>query len=183
MLQAYVDDSVKHVDQNGKRERHVLFLAGYVQSAEKWAAFSHDWAEELARHPKIEYLHMVEAAGLRGEFHGVTEDERNRRLTRFAEIVSRSKPWSFDVAIDIKEYHEIMVDSVMYPWQSPYLVAYIGVVMLVSGLLERANHSSSVDFYFDDIEVMKRASDFVYLKLKEGFIFSHTVNIQTIPCV
>ena len=55
MLQAYVDDSAS--DQGDQR----LFLAGYINAADRWIRSSDAWAEVLRDPPAIGYLKMSEA--------------------------------------------------------------------------------------------------------------------------
>jgi len=45
-------------------------MAGYLNRANEWRLFDDAWAEELSAKPSIEYLKMVEANGLRGQFGG-----------------------------------------------------------------------------------------------------------------
>ena len=64
VLQAYVDDSKKHL---GRRE---LFLAGFVNTAENWIQFSNDWRKALEEGKPIKYFKAAEASCLRGQFGG-----------------------------------------------------------------------------------------------------------------
>lgn len=55
VFQAFVDDSAS--DEGEAR----LFLAGYINAADKWGLFSDAWQEQLSNPPAIEYFKMSEA--------------------------------------------------------------------------------------------------------------------------
>lgn len=63
-LQGFIDDSGEQDDPSGP----VIVLAGFIATAERWAAFSDNRQAALDAKPPIAYFKMVEAARLRGEF-------------------------------------------------------------------------------------------------------------------
>jgi hypothetical protein len=74
VLRAYIDDS--HTVQTA------FVLAGYIATAENWAAFSDDWQEVLDMPPRLERFKMADA-------HGTWSDEQwNARLPMFIELSS-----------------------------------------------------------------------------------------------
>ena len=101
-LQAYVDDSAK---QTGDRR---LFLAGYINTADKWIRFSDVWQEELQRAPAINYLKMSEANCLGGQFRGWSIKARDEKLKGLARLIRHFKPASIHSSVSRAEVDEIM---------------------------------------------------------------------------
>lgn len=73
MLQAYIDESFSN-------ESSIYAMAGFIASAEKWAAFSDEWSQFLDMGPSIEHFKMNDAMKLVGEFRGWREGSRDEKL-------------------------------------------------------------------------------------------------------
>jgi hypothetical protein len=142
MLQAYIDDSASELGD--KR----LFLAGYVGSAPLWARFSDAWERELSAHPPIEYLHMVEAQNLRGQFEGWSEADRDKKVLAMANIVPAHVIRSVQVSVSRSEYDRIIRPIAPYNLQNPY---FIGVLFTLSRALhDTLEDAPTIDFIFDE---------------------------------
>jgi hypothetical protein len=73
MLQAYMDESYSYGPD-------VYAVAGFVSTAERWAAFSNEWQQLLAMTPRIRRFKMSEAMSLHGEFDGWRAEARDEKL-------------------------------------------------------------------------------------------------------
>jgi hypothetical protein len=96
MLQAYVDDST--CDEGDKR----LFLAAYINTADKWIRFSDAWQEELDSTPSVDYLKMSEAYNLSGEFkkfRNLPPCARDEKLAGLARVIRHFSPVSVHSSI------------------------------------------------------------------------------------
>jgi hypothetical protein len=144
MLQAFIDDSAS--ESGDKR----LFLAGYVNTAERWALFSDAWDRELRSHPAINHFHMVEAWNLSGEFRGWSEEERNKKLLKLAALVGAYRPWSIECSVSRDEYWNIIRPVAPYGLGNPYLACFQGVIFSLARLHHSMGASVPVDFIFDE---------------------------------
>lgn len=61
-LEVYVDDS------GSEPQGEIFFLAGFISTVERWAAFSNEWDSALGLHPTLDYFKMSEAAGFWEQF-------------------------------------------------------------------------------------------------------------------
>lgn len=146
ILQAYVDDSSSHVGD--KR----LFLAGYINSAERWIEFSQQWESALHSHPRISHLHMVEAQNLRGEFRGWSEDARDQKVLALARVIRGSNPWSIECSVSRDEYARILEPVSPAPLKSPYFSCFWGIIDTAARYHRSLGIDGvpPVDFIFDD---------------------------------
>lgn len=158
VLQAFIDESV---DDSG-----VLVLAGYIASAEEWAAFSREWEK------------MLPAGTLndRGEYHFKMSEmalspERMSRLPGFHTIINKHVRLSVACAIreaDIQraasrlrfaEAPAVKLQHLTDPWFLCFLF------LMNTFHKERALHpelfnlDEPVDFYFDDTSVKHAVLD------------------------
>ncbi|HAH64115.1 MAG TPA: hypothetical protein DCL72_01260 [Rhizobiales bacterium] len=83
MLQLFSDDSGKLKDSA------VCVLAGYLSTAERWAAFADEWAAALSQPPATRYFKMKEAMRLKDEFLGFDEKQRDDRVRTLVGIITR----------------------------------------------------------------------------------------------
>lgn len=126
MLQCFVDDSIC---KTGDRR---LFLAGYIQSAEEWIAFSEQWDAALNEHPKIGYFKMSEAHARRGEFKSFSVAQKTAKVFRLAEIIEKFDPSSYHTSISIRDFNRILKPFAPYPFESPYSLLFQGIVLGVA---------------------------------------------------
>lgn len=143
-LQAVTDDSVA---QSGDRR---LYLAGYLNVADRWARFADAWAEELRETPSIGYLKMVEAQNLRGEFKGWSAEQRDAKLASMARIIRHFKPVSFEVSVSTKEFDRLVKPYAPYGLKTPYFPCIFAVTSSVAQLTSRGGSSPPIDFIFDE---------------------------------
>jgi hypothetical protein len=100
MLQIYVDDS-------GDAGSTAAFMAGFLSTAERWAAFSDDWKAVLDERPTLKYLKMSEAAACKGEFYGWASERRDDRMGKFVAAIKKHVDYGVVSAIRAKDFREI----------------------------------------------------------------------------
>ncbi len=157
MLQAYVDESVGD---------GIYAMAGYIASAEQWAAFSDEWRQFLEMSPKIDYFKFSEAMHLSGEFQDWREEARDEKLSLLYKVIGAHAAAFVAVGIKIDEHKEIFGSRVIpRAWRSPYHL------LLYSMISELARHQNElyldgpIDFIFDE-QVMEEGQ--IYQRW-EGF--------------
>lgn len=124
-------------------------MAGYINTAENWMRFAEDWQNELRWPRSIDYLHMVEANALRGEFGGWGRRQRDKKLGRLSEVIRRYRPESFQWSIDRQDYLDLIEPHRPRGVSSPHYLATFGVVAMVTKYLASRNVQAKVDFIFD----------------------------------
>lgn len=142
-IHAYIDDSVSQV---GKRR---LFMAGFMNRAEAWALFADAWAEELKAHPKIEYLKMAEAQGLKGQFKGWRREDVDEKLRGLARVISHFKPVSFEFTVDCEDYIRIVKPASPRGLGNPYFSCSLAVISGLSRAVAQHKGKTPIKFIFD----------------------------------
>jgi hypothetical protein len=100
-IQAWIDDS------GAKGQGGYLVLGGLIGVAEEWAAFSDEWARQLAAHPTLRYLSTSDAAIFGGQFRNWPVWQRDTKIRRLAATV---KDFDFTLifcAVDLAAYDEL----------------------------------------------------------------------------
>lgn len=143
ILQAYIDDSASDLDDQ------MLFLAGYLNRADKWALFSDAWAEEMAASPKISYLKMAEANSLRGEFHDWKVEHRDEKLRGLSRVIRHFRPFSFQFSVSRKTYLSQVKPNAPRGFGKAHFAATFGVVATLSRYLAQQGVRIPVHFIFD----------------------------------
>ena len=82
-LQVFADDSSD--DNSG-----IVVLAGYVAPQKVWDEFSPRWAAACSAPKGIRYFKMNDARGLKNQFEGWSEGERDDKVTKLAQVI-----WDF----------------------------------------------------------------------------------------
>lgn len=143
-LQAYIDDSASDI---GDRR---YYLAGLINTADKWADFSDEWAAELASQPAISYFRNVEAQNYRGPFKGWTRKQRVYKLERLASVAARYRPWTFEVSLNRREFDRIYKPNTLHALSHPFQICFVLVMEIVARLHETEKFEVPVDFIFDE---------------------------------
>lgn len=162
-LQAYVDDSAS---ETGDRR---LFLAGYINTADKWIRFSDAWQEQLQASPSITYLKMKEANSLRGQFRGWTEPDRDEKLKGLARVIRHFRPASIHASVSRSEVEAIIKPVAPYGFSSPYFHCFQAIMIsLAYSQLERTGLRVPIDFIFDDQEGLGEEARLLYQLIREA---------------
>lgn len=161
-VQAYVDDSKSEVGEQR------LVLAGYINTAEKWARFSDAWWLELRRPPSIEYMKMVEANGLRGQFAGWSATDRDNKVADLARILRHWAPVSIHASISQKRVKEVLQPIAPHVMTSAY--SYCFTALMIPLAIMQANDPRlmqvPIDFMFDEQEGLGEETKFLYQAIR-----------------
>lgn len=144
ILQAFIDDSAS---EEGIRN---YLLAGYVLDAQSWISFSDDWDSVLRASPKIDYLHMVEANGLRGQFGGWTSKDRDKKVIDLGKVIEKHQPHSIEISVSQNEMAKYYNPSAPYAFQNPYFLCFYGVILGLGRIHKLLGIDAPVDFVFDE---------------------------------
>ncbi|MDJ0642541.1 MAG: DUF3800 domain-containing protein [Erythrobacter sp.] len=141
-LQFYIDDS-------GKNDPPVFVLAGFVASVERWLEFSAAWSSALEESPSIAHFKMVEANRRKGEFAGISKNDRDKKLRRLAEIVRDHVEFGISIAIPHADYKRVFENQLMKSYDTPYVLAHNLMMNRVDKVLNEIGNADEVDVIFD----------------------------------
>ena len=169
-LHAFVDDSSSDV---GDRR---LFLAAYINGAEQWLAFGHEWRAVLEEPPKLGYLKMAEAQNLSGQFRGWSPAERDAKVLRLGKVIAAHRPWSVHCSISRADYTRIVAPVAPFPLKQPYFSCFWGIIRTAADYhlqLDRSRPLDTlpvppVDYVFDEQGGLGTDAALWYRWLKEG---------------
>lgn len=142
-LRAFTDDSAS---EKGDLR---LFMAGYLNRAEKWALFSEAWDEELRASPSIEYLKMSEAQHLKDQFKGWSSPQRDEKLRGLARVIRHFKPVSFEFSIDREEFYRVVKPVSPRGLGNPHFTACMAIVWNVARFSAQQGGNIPIEFIFD----------------------------------
>jgi len=145
IIQAFIDDSGNSTSHGNP----VFVLAGYISSADRWAAFSDEWEAECDREPKVRNFKMAHAYGFRGGFYGWPREERDARLKRLAEIVQRHAVLRIQTAMAWDDYNDVLRGNMPGIAESPYIWLMWKLLVDLSEWQEARGLNQRVDFIFD----------------------------------
>ncbi|APH74422.1 hypothetical protein BSQ44_05375 [Aquibium oceanicum] len=162
---AFIDDSGSEI---GDRR---LFLAGYLNRTDQWALFADAWKEELNAAPSIEYLHMVEAGQLRGQFarrHGWNEEKREEKLNGLARVIRHFEPVSFQMSIDRSHFYNVLAPVSPRGLANPYFTSCSALVAKLAQEAARVDSKSRIEFIFDDQDGVDDDIDLFFDAMMQG---------------
>lgn len=160
MFRAFVDDSAS---EEGDK---ILVLAAWVQRAPVWSVFSDDWQEELKKPPAIEYLHMVEAESLRGQFEGWSETQRNLKVVALARVIAKHDPWFLESRVSRNKVKEVSEPVVPYDLRGPYFPLFYAVILKLAHWHLLMGYTEPIDFVFDEQGLIGAEAVFWYEHIK-----------------
>ncbi len=133
MLQAFVDDS-------GSGQGAVFVLAGFIASAEQWAAFKDEWKESLGGAP---YFKMADAEKLFGR------TGKDDRVTRFYRIIENHAVAGVSSAV-MRDDYERVFGRAPQPMRDPYFLLFFDLIAQLSRNQKKLDLHDKVDFIFDE---------------------------------
>jgi hypothetical protein len=142
-LQAFIDDSASDI---GDRR---LYMAGYLNRADKWALFSEAWREELKAAPSIDYLKMSEANVLEGQFAGWTTVARDAKLRGLVRMINHFEPLSFEFSVSREEYYLQVRPVAPRGLGNPHYVCCLGVMFGLARYVDSEKVKIPIEFIFD----------------------------------
>jgi len=143
LLKCYADDS-GNSEQKEAPDGGLFVIAGYMMSEERWEDFAERWDAQLKRDYPIEYLHMIEAEPRNGQFVGMPEEFRNRKLLDLALVIKECDPVPINVQLKWNNYVEIVKDKVPSKMDSPYAVLFFQLMRAVCDLQIDSNHYKNI---------------------------------------
>ncbi|WP_172264467.1 DUF3800 domain-containing protein [Caulobacter sp. RHG1] len=161
-LLCFVDDSV---GQSGAQQ---MFLAGYLNRKAQWAVFSAAWRAALKAPPSIDYLHMVEAQNLRGQFKGWSEADRDRKVLGLAKLIADSRPVSMQVSVSRQTFQAILAPNAPYGLSQPYFTCFYALTLGLARFAHAGGVKDPIAFVFDEQGVLGQDATMVYDWVKAG---------------
>lgn len=145
VFQAYADES----GLNDGTSRN-LAIAALISTAERWAQFSDEWAACLTQPPAIDYFKMKEAAGLSGQFHRRTKEERDAKLLALSRIIDRHVMLVGFTGINL-EAHKKTLELPGEPYgRDPYWLPFHTIIWDVTKHLWSGGLREKFEFIFDE---------------------------------
>ncbi len=150
-IEAYIDDS------GSDPQSPIFFLAGFLSTVERWAAFSNEWDSALSLPPKLDYFKMSEAAWLGGQFSkrkGWDEAKRDDRLVTLARIINKYGMLRVSVSIrhDLFDKYLRNVPAVErnLATDEPYVMLFMHMISLTVLFADKHGIKEPIDFVFDE---------------------------------
>jgi hypothetical protein len=162
-LQGFADDS-------GQGHGPVFVLAGFVASAERWAAFNVDWQAILdepipGKSLKLEYFKTSEATLNRdgqfpatGQFAGWPVEDRDRVIRRLRTVAVTHAQFRVSASVPRGAYNHVIRGKLSKPADSPYGPAFNSIALGTIGFQRRQGISAPVDWIMDMHQGKSRAA-------------------------
>lgn len=158
MLQVWLDES-------GRGQQPVFVLAGYLNSAGCWNEFGGEWKQLLQRPPALSRLKGKEAFGLRGEFKGWSQSDRDRRLLKLAKLIGRYSPKGIAFVIQSQDFNQVVKTAPSSPFQNPDFMAYFLSLATILPMVQCRFPSQKLEIIFDSGLVRPRQAAEAYEQL------------------
>ena len=142
MLKAYIDDS-------NMTQGPVAVLAGWVGTADMWAALSEDWDKALRMSPRIDHFKWAEAANFNGPFNGMSEQARDEKIRLLVSVIADHEPLGLGCAMPLNLHKTIFGENKDRHLRAPYFFCFYSLVTQLVGALGGNGMSDRVDFIFD----------------------------------
>lgn len=133
LLKCFADDS-GNSEQKGIPDRGLFVLAGYLMSEQRWEDFAERWYAQLKRDHPIDYFHMADAESGTGEFVGMREEFRRRKVKDLALVIRECNPVAIACQTTWKDYSEIVRGNVPEKMDSPYPILFFQLMKLVADM-------------------------------------------------
>ena len=162
-LQAYTDESAA---QTGSKR---LFFCGYISTSENWVDFCVAWNAVLDQDSRIEYLHMVEAQNLRGQFKNWTQNQRDKKIDQLANVIEKFNLLSFEFSVDSQRYYEKANGKAPRGLAVPNFIATFHTIAgIARHITEDIGFSGPIDFIFDEQCGVSDDIDLFFLQMKKN---------------
>jgi hypothetical protein len=163
MLQGFADDS----GSDGIRAPFII--AAYILEAEKWTAFSDEWAAELKRDPAIQYFKMAEASEREKQFAGVAPEIVKYKIRQLLNVIAKHDLDGVYTQLDWNDFRTIFQPEVPEgPLKHPYHTLFPGIIDAIVFYQERKGlFPSKIDLDFDEQGSLGDLALFLYPFLKK----------------
>jgi len=142
MLETYFDDS-------GRGQRPVFLLAGFMSTAERWAAFNEEWQAVLDQPPPLRRFKMQHAMTGSNVWLGWNDDVRAERLRLFHAVIMKHAMLGFGCVVHQDAFQDVMQQGPEY-FRTVYQLAFMGIVGSTMRYHQQAGLTDKVDFVFDE---------------------------------
>lgn len=137
-----------YVDASGKGDPDYLVIAGYIASAEAWAAFSEEWQERLDMRPSMPYFKMVDMA---------KSPERLERAGWFYRVIENHAVAAVSCVLSTSDLHRA-VASTKWPshlerwdmYNNPYYLGFKAIMYELAHEARTLGITEPIDFIFDE---------------------------------
>src|SRR5260370_10432566 len=134
VLQAYVDDS------GSAANTEVFSMAGLLAPRETWGAFSDAWRDVCLEPRRISFFKSNHAIGLKNQFKGFTQNERNCKVARLAGTIADFNPLRIGATLRRSDYIEAFRTGFeMIVSEEPYFILAVHICAECSLILEKSN--------------------------------------------
>jgi hypothetical protein len=135
-FQAYLDES------------RVFVMAGFLASAETWAAFGDHWDAALKKSPRLDYFKMREADGLSGQFNNWSRAQRDARLKDLAAIIKEHSLHEMACTVNAETFAYFPFGKMLpRSANNPYCLAFHSVIAMVADIWTQSASTKSVKSY------------------------------------
>lgn len=141
MLEAYFDDS-------GNGHGPVFVLAGWLSTAERWAAFNEEWQSVLDENPAIRPFKMKQAMAPSGVWRRMSDEGRYGLLDRMHSAVMSHAMRAFACVVHRDAFDEMIHEGLEVPGTA-YWLAFMGVVHQTMDYHRETGLTDKVGFVFD----------------------------------
>jgi hypothetical protein len=151
MLQAFIDESLSH------EKPAVFVMAGFISTAEKWAAFSDEWQRVCDATPRLSHLKMNDAMRLKGEFAGWSATQRDQKLQLFLDAIADHAKGAIFCTLQHDIYRAVFKENEKLPraLKSPYFFLLYAIIEKLANNQQELGLDGPVDFIFDDQVIEK----------------------------
>jgi hypothetical protein len=148
------------VDDSGSEPNSQFFvLAGFIASANNWAAFSDEWQAALDQTPRLEYFKMKEAIRLKDQFdekHGWTDELRDDRIATFCRIIQSRAAIRIHAKIQHSHFNKhirsLPIPNRMLFSDTPYTLLFQQLILAVAVRGDLFGLTTPCDFIFNEQE-------------------------------
>lgn len=151
MLEAYFDESFQ-----GKEDRRLATIAGYVSQADVWKNFNRDWRKKVLRPFGIKAFHMADCENGYGEFKGWPKEKRTEIVKTAMPIITAKTRFGIAVSVVVADFEHVTNHGKQtwgHPYlQSPYAFCFFAVIQGLSREMGRFILSQKPIVVFFDIK-------------------------------
>jgi len=163
MIQAYVDES------GGKNQTKTFVLSALIADAEEWARKADEWDAVLKETPSIRYFKMDEAVGLNGEFYGISDSERDKKLTSLCRVIAVPTITELSITLRIEDFLSNWAPQLGRPASEPYFFPFQGIHISIAYELLSRGHTERCEVFFDEHKIFGSRAKMWYPVIRCSF--------------
>lgn len=149
-----------YFDKSGQEDQRLLIIGGVAASDDVWSAVEDDWNSILHQHdPPADYMHMIEAIPLRGEFgpskgwdDGKVFGLVNMLLDYLNQLQHKTKYSHFACALKMADYLKLVQETYQMPPPAELVSALCTQRLTQWYFFEYKGLDLEAHYYFDQNE-------------------------------